>query len=325
MTEPIDNHPFLAHKEIHRIRDWMEWHFLWKRADTASELLGLLHTGFTFKGITEVTEARVSFYLDVANGYRDPQNFQNGLFDMGRPMMLHELAKKAMRMLCVHFFRNSGEKYGKISWLEIASDPVVFEKLLCFFTPTGYKHRSNLPPAEDELHRTNSFEDEILVKFLSDFFWVVFSFEAPESVLEGPAMEVGRLNKKTREMFFAARPRVIEIMFHMKCVNSLLHGRFLRDRIYLDNASMNKLFELATVRSMANGEKPEYYGSVSEAILSGSATAITYFVLHACEHEWKRREEITKAGETNRLVGKNTQSPWAADLVVDEVEENEPL
>jgi len=117
-------------REIRLIRNWCEWLFLWQKAETLEEMLGLLHVGFNVSlkyhwkfDDKEYDEFdRLISYFTIADGWRDKSllqlpedkgknfrihDYENAVvMTAGTPSDLRQLvARKAFNMLCLNFFR----------------------------------------------------------------------------------------------------------------------------------------------------------------------------------------------------------------------------
>src|SRR5687767_5226686 len=103
-TNPSSWH-LLFGKDIRQIESWEEWKQLWQAATLKETLLELLHCGFSIKDV--VLSECICLYLEVADGYKDIQNFtlkeeeRNQTWYPKRlePEMRLEVAQKALRML----------------------------------------------------------------------------------------------------------------------------------------------------------------------------------------------------------------------------------
>lgn len=299
MAEKIEH--LLIKKEIMRVKGWSEWLDLWNNAKTFEEHLGLLHAGFTLNYYPKVHSDNVCFYLEVADGFRDADNFGERSPYSGddRRKMLLELAAKAFKMLCQHFFRNT-EKYNCHSWDALVVHPAVFQKLLWFFTPKHYLLESNILWVPTP---TSTFEDQTLQTFLTDFFEFAWSFRGlpPEGKYHS-AEEIAR-NEEAEKMFFAARPKLLELMETAGCLNMLLQkhrGSFLS----FDEASMAKLEELALIKDR-RFRHVERYASLHEAVHDGSSAASALVILRVRKREGDRQAQIQEA---KRLQEKAAQT-----------------
>lgn len=141
----------LVGRPIIGIKNWETWRMRWDTAQTAEELIGLLHCGL--RAIGKPLE-RAAFYLKVADGHRGSPDYflsdtnpepnlerlWSALYTGPRtPSQLRlAVAKKAWQMLCKHFF--TARPYPG-SWEAIAHQehlPELIDTLFWFFRPRGF-------------------------------------------------------------------------------------------------------------------------------------------------------------------------------------------
>jgi len=298
MADTIE-HPLLK-KEITRIPSWGAWLEHWNRPEACeAELLGLLHSGFTFFGdYTRVFPANVCFYLEVADGSRNESFFSSRQLYGGedtRQKMLLRLSRKALKMLCQYFFRRANKESEMAPWEDLVVDPAVFEKLLWFFRPMYFRHESNFPPYPSSFTKPN-FEDETLRTFLQDFFKFVLTFKSlPPRGKWHSEKELAR-DAQAREMFIAAYPRILEIMDEMGSLD-LLSPKvpYQSESITLGAAGMAKLEELAMIKNKRFGNEVERYESLEAAVFDGCQAASVLAILRIRQAEGERQEQIKEA------------------------------
>jgi hypothetical protein len=286
-------HPLLRRAPVRKPDSWNHWLARWNDSTvTNDELLGLLHGGMSYRGRPAVHVANVCFYLEVADGFEDESNFDGRLGDSSDDWkMLRDLARKAFKVLCHNFFRNTTEwKSNLPSWAGLIANPAVFERVLCFLgRRNSYGRLQNVPDKFAEL----AVAKEEVETFIPEFCWFVLK-NGYSAAVEGVPV------KPEYQMFFDARPRILEIMDGARCLHLLLQNEtvFAYPALFLDDASMAKLEELAMANRQGEGEKK--YGSLQEAIYAGSKAASVFALLEVKHRERERQKKLKRAKELEK-------------------------
>ncbi len=203
----------LLTREIRPTRNWHEWLQLWQKAETAGQMISLLHEGFDVPlsrfehmDLEYKPEDRLRFYFEIADGWADYdllylQGDGNEKYFVGcdqnwnreyksSAQMRQMVARKAFDMLCSKFFKEGTACEGEHRLKHRLSDDefsnyfnrIVFGPMypviLHFFRPekAKYSHRNDIGPRN--LRNTDSCGDKekIAVTFLNNLGQWLYSF-----------------------------------------------------------------------------------------------------------------------------------------------------
>ncbi len=269
-------HPLLEKASIKTVRTWKEWREAWDSTNQLEFLHSLLHSGFEIDiGIDSERdfkdhEDRILFYLRVAEGHSDRS------LDSYHPV--RKLAIKAFKVLCTSYFKsaaasNINRSLSRTSLRELK----IHEAVLHFFRPEedldvdGRLGLQNLPSP-------TGHHADIVSDFLSELIRLCWNHKVG---WHEPL--IGRTPLRQH------RPRYVEILMGLDMLDMLLLRRAPNLDLLMDDASMDKLRELALKphRSLGGGVRmhPE---SVEHAASMGSKAAQTYLVLQAMSGHERR-------------------------------------
>lgn len=305
-------HPLLR-GEISYIKDWTEWKELWESTKYAELRHSLLHFGFGVSCSWAQDEIeRVCMYLEIADRYGSSWEFQKGeRTEFSRrtafggtvwhPEELRRiLAEKAFHVLCQNFFKNTESfVYRAPSWVQLATDPLVLEKLFWYFRLDEYGRVHNLPNSDDDHHI------EIAREFaysLCTFLW--FCEDIVDGRYYGDTVYSGV--KRTPP---GTRLNIITLLFGLRRLNVLLDEKY-----ELDDSCMKRLEELALGYDLfmpnidSYGDKLRKPTTIQEALLGKSKVAEILLILRAKQTEKKRLDEIRALNMQRRELDRQIQS-----------------
>jgi hypothetical protein len=289
----------LLQRTINRISAWDEWRQRFDNPNASfEELMGLLHTGLGRAGSRVDNPKAVCFYLEIAYGWVNSNYFtkRNPSDKLGSGEIRWELAKKAFKVLCERFFKDEGNLLGE-PWTLSVVDPVVFAKLLWFFSPRGVNLR-NL-----EFSRQTSYEYQVLEKFLRRFLQFVWRFDG--------SFQGSQRSFAMRERFHDARPEILEIMNELGWIMMILEPRETsasNKQIFdLDDISMEKLSELAMLKHPWARAEVHKHESIEAAVHAGVQAAMVYVTVLSGQKEAQRRLEIEKLQQERAELDKKLE------------------
>lgn len=288
--EAVEKH-LLVSKSIGCIGTWEHWKELWDKTDELEILHSLLHFGFDIYTTDEQYSEKMTFYLELADGYDDSIIFhsandatRSGYYEtaFGRKMnneLKQLLSQKAFHVLCKNIFKDAREKQvlhtPRPSWFYPVFQEAIFKKILWFFRTNKYGCISNAHSNEKHLKKTV----EIFLYDLCKCVWSEDKYLCECTAWLEPLY-----------------PELIAILHGIRRIDILL-DRDVKKNItdnegYTLKSVMNKLEKLALeFEKSYNGEKRRPT-SLNEAYYGGSQAAKVYILLSIEDKERRRLEKI---------------------------------
>lgn len=329
--ETVAIHPLLA-RPIRPLRNWAEWLVRWDEAPTSNELLGLLHVGFDvyfgrFHGDKQdyVPEDRIAFYLDVADGWNDAYFKLNDLEDDDTEYFVGydgsgnrkyasvyklrgELAEKANRMLCMHFFKRSDLCMSNADyetmywWRKLVENDELFPKIMHFFRFEKDRiinlGKSDAPIPQQHTH---SF-----LMNLAKFLWMWCEEEIHSYDPLQKAAETNEINGIMRRRVEEAKLWIIEVLAQLKQLDTL-EPWFLE----LSEPCLDKLREIALRSELRKHSTPvnksRLVATIEEACLAGSKAAWFLEKHRIMKRELERLTEIQEAERAQKAAAQRVE------------------
>ncbi len=264
----------LSENPICSLDTWTSLRSLWDKECSSNEpqaevLLGLLHRGFEICHQSEIPQEdkvdRICLYLEMAHGYKNRDSDPRG-----------KLTEKAWRMLCQNYFK--GEK--NIYDFELATNPVVLDKLLWFFKP-GFRYidaQRNIPSWS-----RNHYEDKAVWYLVGLVRFVWFEYERYHCTDSGVI-----------DYFHSKRPELVGILNDLHKLDILVPNIGTTSVSYgvdfdIDESVMTALRDLALQTDPQEHQVTEdvlfecanHCSTVSEALLCHSQAAQVWTLLEA--------------------------------------------
>ena len=289
----IMEHP-LRLKSFGTIGDWTAWREVWERAETAEELISILHY-WPSDCINQSRESIICFYFEVADGCQGDFTFPyhggeearyhskmgGGEHTYRQRELRREIARKAWQVLCNEFFTDKPTDNVPSWWNDILN-PTIFAKLLWFFRPIQGSSHNNFPPRR---HKSDHYV-EVTYKFLAEFLDVVLSYDYLNPPFRERLHDHARM-RKVQEMFQAAQPELLAIAREADLLELLL-----REGVVLGKQTIKLLKKAALAtkneKGLLPGEKVPYCRTIEEALWNGSKDAEVHLLLGA-KMEMERR------------------------------------
>lgn len=304
--------PSLKEKQLTFIADWNQWLTLWEETTRAEDLLGLLHAGFNVSGgKDEKLGDRVIFFLHIADGFGSPSSFgresEHGRMDtsLGRknvPEIKAALARKALAMLCQHFFglKKRHELDNHPQWAHLVATQEIMDAVLAFFRPESWGHISNLGSFDSER------QAEVVRDFLHDFcrfFWE-FNFFG-ERWSKSDELILTRLKEN--------RHRLIPLMERLSMLSLFLSRRGTgigRSAYAMDEKSLRVLRNSVMSQPIqfpadCGGEnrRPK---TLAEALLGETSAAVVLYTVLGIQQERTRLIHIQELREKSKALEKKS-------------------
>lgn len=296
-NQGVEIHPLLE-KEISFIRDWQEWKELWKATKQADLLHSLLHFGFNvYIDSDEAASERVCLYLDIAD-----RNFRSFRRDDDRDIYPYSafgreagtiealrkiLSQKAFQSLCQNFFKNTSSEDRLPSWVRIATQPQVLEKLFWFFRLDEDGYIFNFRNPDDH----NKVIVKEFARHLCKFAWDCEKINRWYGRYGREA-----INEETKETLRKARPSMITLLSGLEELDVLYNPEY-----ELDEKCMEQLknIVMACERWLPSatswgGEKRKPR-TIEEACFGNSQAARVLLILQVKQTEQKRFDAIREA------------------------------
>lgn len=213
----------LIEKKVRGFKDFEEWMDRWRKAETFTELEGLIHGIFDSTQNYDEKVRAILFLLKIADGHNSYENFENP--NISHLDRIHhdeevrkrqKIAKKALNILCQNFFKNISKDSDEKSWISLTSNPMVFKSVVWFFRKEKYSKRLENARDIQELNGS-SFINETIDKFLDNFLRWAFNFLyylgwdlENNNELYGP--EIKERVKKTIETIKGEQGNLVEII-----------------------------------------------------------------------------------------------------------------
>lgn len=299
MDTKQETHPLLQ-KELRMLRHWRLWKEAWDKTVNAEELMGLLHVACDMETQEGESLERFTLLLEVADGYQDrkgltkPEDYPTFGVSWGtlapigpvsEPVQIRSaIAAKAMRVLRDRILKYEPTKQRYMPWLVV--EPEGFAKLLWFFDDADRRLQGyNLAVCDDG--RLNAD--------VRTFAWALICSGwrfMPGAFGEFSHDDTGRL----RDMFAAARPRFVRMLFRMGRLGSLIDvNKRWQD---MGESEMDVLSAVALRRSSIADFGS--YDGLGEALCEGSQAAQVLIAVEACLKEQARKRRIADAERTKR-------------------------
>lgn len=294
MHQLPEGHP-LRKKNLVGLATWKQWMEKWRAADTAEELVGLLHVGFDVPYGNDLEGGglvdRTTFYLNVAHGYNYPSIFPgdrnytcSALLKEDRRVPLSNLcgmvAEKAWKMICLRVLDSMSGNWR--DWktakalCRMAEDKPFFGALANFFSEVD-----NLPGWANKDH-----EAEICRRFLHNMVWLGWGYEQIKMSSTNQWFPSG---SETEEFLVTIRPSLLKISNQLGLWKLFLADGWWQKLSVKDTEMVKKL---ALSWTDSDGKKGR---SIAEAMHAGSKTAFFYHTLTALQQEEKRQKEEAEA------------------------------
>ncbi|MBI4136203.1 MAG: hypothetical protein HY481_01465 [Candidatus Vogelbacteria bacterium] len=285
VTSDASRNPLLEVRDFTWINGWDDWLKLWRATRQLEFLHSLLHFGFKLELADGENEARLAFYLALADRggdrldawkvSREERKFHPWKTTLG---YFHEcgeirksLAGQAFKVLCLEFFRPAAEDlerygYGNSNWWSYICQTEMLKRIFHFFRLT-----------EDSGVFLNSplLLPEHVRKCAEEFLLLCCNY-----ALEKQAPQVNE-----------HRTAFIRLLYGLGAIGRLLDWRVLD----LDDVCLEEVYRLAMryskIRESSFGE-PRPVKTIEEAVASGSKAAMVWMIWQTRKKELVRFQKI---------------------------------